>query len=314
MTAMSEIELHRKLLGDTGRNHAFHAALKQVITPGTTTVADLGAGTGFLSFLARQLGARHCHLIEYSEALGLAQQLARANGITGLQFTNAHSGEINNPPRVDLVMSETLGNYALEEGLLETLVDARRYLKPGGMIMPCRLQQFVAPISDPTLQREIDLWGNVGFDLNLDAARVVGLNNLYVRRVLPAQLGAPGACWDDLDFSPKAPPPLSRRQQKVSFSPAPQTVHGLALWWVCTLVPGVSISTAPDAAPTHWDQVYLPLLEPITLQQGDELQVTLTSDTRPDVGLRLQWRVTHQRVGQRVSEQSLDSFRGRLLA
>ena len=199
---MSEIELHRKLLGDAGRNQAFHAALKQVITPGVTTVADLGAGTGFLSFLARRLGA---------------------NGITGLQFTHAHSGEIANPPRVDLVISETLGNYALEEGLLETLVDARRYLKPGGAIMPCRLQQFVAPVSDPSLQREIDLWSTVGFDLNLDAARVVSLNNLYVRRVPPTHLAAPGACWDDLDFSPKSPPPLSRRQQKVSFAPAPCT-------------------------------------------------------------------------------------------
>ena len=73
---MSEIELHRKLLGDAGRNQAFHAALKQHITPGVTTVADLGAGTGFLSFLARRLGAKHCHLIEYSEALALAQTLA----------------------------------------------------------------------------------------------------------------------------------------------------------------------------------------------------------------------------------------------
>ena len=189
---MSEIELHRKLLGDAGRNQAFHAALKQVITPGVTTVADLGAGTGFLSFLARRLGAKHCHLVEYSEALALAQTLARANGITGLQFTHAHSGEIANPPRVDLVISETLGNYALEEGLLETLVDARRYLKPGGAIMPCRLQQFVAPVSDPSLQREIDLWSTVGFDLNLDAARVVSLNNLYVRPLTWRRRGPAG--------------------------------------------------------------------------------------------------------------------------
>ncbi len=60
---MSEIELHRKLLGDRVRNEAFQAALKKVIKPGKTTVADLGAGTGFLSFLARQLGAQHCTLI-----------------------------------------------------------------------------------------------------------------------------------------------------------------------------------------------------------------------------------------------------------
>lgn len=311
---MSEIELHRKLLGDAGRNRAFHAALEQCITPGKTTVADLGAGTGFLSFLARQLGAKHCHLIEYSEALVLAQTLARANGITGLQFSNAHSGEIANPPKVDLVISETLGNYALEEGLLETLMDARRYLKPGGVILPCRLQQFVAPTGDPTLQQDIDLWGSVGFGLDLDAARQISLNNLYVRRILPTQLAAPGVLWDDLDFSPKAPIVNSRRQQQVRFTPAAQTVHGLALWWVCTLAPGIDISTAPDATATHWDQVYLPLLDAVTIEAGDELQVTLTSDTRPEVGLRLQWRITHRRAGKRLGEQSLDSFRGRLLA
>jgi hypothetical protein len=219
-----------------------------------------------------------------------------------------------NPPKVDLVISETLGNYALEEGLLETLMDARRYLKPGGAILPSGLQQFVAPTCDPALQQDIDLWNGVGFGLNLDAARLISLNNLYVRRILPTQLAAPGMCWDDLDFSPKAPVINSRRQQQVSFTPAPQTIRGLALWWVCTLAPGIDISTAPDAIGTHWDQVYLPLLESVDIEAGDELQVTLTSDTRPTVGMRLQWRVAHRRAGKRVSEQSLDSFRGRLLA
>jgi SAM-dependent methyltransferase len=311
---MSEIELHRKLLGDTGRNRAFHAALQQVITPGVTTVVDLGAGTGFLSFLARQLGARHCHLIEYSEALSLAQQLARDNQLTGLQFSNAHSGEIANPPKVDLAISETLGNYALEEGMLETLVDARRYLKPGGRILPCALRQFVATVRDPSLQQDIDLWGAVGFGLNLEAARAVGLNNLYVRRIAPGQLGSAGLCWDDLDFSPDAPAPPSRRQQQIRLTPTPQTVHGLALWWECTLVPGIVLSTAPGAPDTHWDQVYLPLLDPVHVEAGDELRITLISDTRAEVGLRLLWQVAHYRAGRRLHAQQLDSARGQLSA
>ena len=114
---MSEIELHRKLLGDTVRNDALADALKRTLRPGMT-VADIGAGTGFLSFLARRLGAAHCHLYEYSGALGLARELARRNGVTGLTFVHAHSSEVKKPPRADLVISETLGNYALEEGLL----------------------------------------------------------------------------------------------------------------------------------------------------------------------------------------------------
>jgi protein arginine N-methyltransferase 1 len=310
---MSEIELHRKLLGDPVRNQAFHRALQASLSPGKTTVADLGAGTGFLSFLARRLGARHCTLIEYSDALGLARQLARSNGIDGLRFIEGHSGEIANPPQVDLVVSETLGNYALEEGLLETLVDARRYLKPGGRLIPGRLRQFVAPVSDPGVQAGIDIWGEVGFDLDFAAAREISLNNLYVKTLRPEQLGAEGCCWDDLDFGPEGPAPASRREHTVRWTPAAaMPVHGLGLWWDCELIPGVSLSTAPDAAPTHWEQVYLPLLAPILLAPGDGLEVTLCSDTRPEVGLRLQWRVARLRGGQRQAEQRLDSFKGRL--
>lgn len=310
---MSEIELHRKLLGDPVRNQAFHEALRAVIRPGETTVADLGAGTGFLSFLARRLGARHCTLVEYSEALGLARQLARANGIDGLRFIEGHSAEIANPPQVDLVVSETLGNYALEEGLLETLIDARRYLKPGGRLMPGRVRQFVAPVSDPSTQASLDIWNGVGFDLDLAAAREISLNNLYVKSLRPEQLAAEARCWDDLDLDPRQPPPASRREQTVRWDAlSSQSIHGLALWWDCELVPGIHLSTAPDAPPTHWEQVYLPLLAPLPLDAGDGLEVCLCSDTRPDVGLRLQWRVSRLREGKRQLEQRLDSFKGRL--
>ncbi|MEW6167725.1 MAG: 50S ribosomal protein L11 methyltransferase [Pseudomonadota bacterium] len=84
---MSEIELHRKLLGDARRNAAFHAALEQLIEPGRTTVLDIGAGTGFLSFLARRLGAKTCTLVEYTDALDLAEQLARQRLAAGLPLT-----------------------------------------------------------------------------------------------------------------------------------------------------------------------------------------------------------------------------------
>ena len=96
---MSEIELHRKLLGDTVRNAALREALARVLRPGMT-VADIGAGTGFLSFLARRLGAAHCYLYEYTGALELAKELARRNGISGLTFVNAHSTEVKKPPGI----------------------------------------------------------------------------------------------------------------------------------------------------------------------------------------------------------------------
>ena len=340
---MSEIELHRKLLGDAPRNAAFHAALKAVITPGQSTVADLGAGTGFLSFIARQLGAAHCTLVEYTDTLALAQQLARSNRVDGLTFIQGHSAAIKRPEKVDVVVSETLGNYALEENLLETLNDARRWLKKTGVMIPCGLKQYAAPVLTPRLQQGIDVWGSVGFGLDLSAARATSLNNMYVRGVTLDDLGGREAlaqCWDVLRFglTGDAAPSLRRASvqwAKSTLSPSlanfgeasslssagpttlPQAgegikVYGYALWWVAELVPGITLSTAPSAPATHWEQIYLPLLHPVTLGEGDTLECTLTSDTRPDAGLNVGWRTRHLKGGKAVSTQDQDIHKGRI--
>lgn len=315
---MSEIELHRKLLGDAPRNAAFHAALKAVIKPGVSTVADLGAGTGFLSFLARQLGAKHCTLIEYTDTIQLAQALARTNRIDGLSFIQGHSAQIKKPEKVDVVVSETLGNYALEENLLETLNDARRYLKKNGVLIPCGLKQFIAPVLSPRLQDEIDIWPHVGFGIQLDAARSISLNNMYVRDVQPADIGGSEAlakCWDELRFAADVEASPSLRRSSLHWSgktTGAVTIHGYALWWQAELVPGITLSTSPFAAATHWQQIYLPLLAPITLAATDTLECTLTSDTRPEVGLRVAWRTRLLQGGKPLSTQEQDLTQGRI--
>ena len=311
---MSEIELHRKLLGDQRRNQAFEAALRQTIRPDQSTLADLGAGTGFLSFLARRLGAKHCTLVEYTDTLDLAEQLARQNRLTGLTFIKAHSAEVARPPKVDIVISETLGNYALEENLLETLVDARRYLGRNGILIPGRLRQYAAPVITSRLQTDLDIWPAVGYGIDLQPARSISLNNMYVRAIRPGDVGGTAdtaQCWDDLDFSPDAPAPSSQRSHTLKWAlDWGLTVHGYALWWDCELVPGVSLSTSPFAPATHWDQIYLPLLQPCVLEPGDSLEVTLSSDTRPQSGVRVGWHTRQRRDGKLLGEQKQDTRRG----
>lgn len=315
---MSEIELHRKLLGDAPRNAAFHRALQHLIKPNQSTVLDIGAGTGFLSFLARRLGAKQCTLIEYTDMLDLAEDLARRNGIDGLRYIKAHSGEVQRKLAADIVVTETLGNFALEEGFLETAVDARRFLKPGGTILPYGLRQFAAPVVNDRLQRDIDIWPGVGFDLDLSAARTVSLNNMYVKTVTAADLGGTdktGRCWDTLDLRPDKPAPTSRRTQTIGWNakelPA-ATIQGFALWWEADLLPDLSLSTSPFAPTTHWEQIYLPLLNPLSLEAADRVELTLSCDTRPDVGVRLSWTTRQLRSGKAVQNQQQDSLRGRI--
>jgi protein arginine N-methyltransferase 1 len=309
---MSEIELHRKLLGDKVRNDALGAALARVLKPGMS-VADIGAGTGFLSFLARRLGAAHCHLYEYSGALALAQELARRNKITGLTFVHAHSGEVKKPPKADVVISETLGNFALEEGLLETLVDARRFLKPGGTMIPAALAQFVAPVVRARLQDGIDVFAGVGHGLDLAPARETALNNMYVRTLERADLPGENAFreWDRIAFAPEGKAPSSQRKGLVTWDDlGGRTVYGFALWWQIELVDGIALSTSPLAPATHWEQVYLPLLAPVTLARGQQLDLALSSSTRE--GVRLVWETRVLDKGKPVSSQRQDLARGRL--
>ena len=70
------IEFHRRMLADDVRNAAFREALRRVIVPGRTTVADIGAGTGILAFMARDLGARELWLYDPGPVLGLAETIA----------------------------------------------------------------------------------------------------------------------------------------------------------------------------------------------------------------------------------------------
>src|SRR5262249_28382748 len=153
------IEYHRTLLADRVRNAAFHAALARVIVKGETTVADIGAGTGFLGFLAAKLGAKRVDLYEAAEVAEVARRLLRRNRLANCRIAKAHSTEVASPERVDVVVCETLGNYPFEENIIDTLNDAHaRFLKPGGLIIPASVEQFVCPVTAERLYRELTVW------------------------------------------------------------------------------------------------------------------------------------------------------------
>jgi protein arginine N-methyltransferase 1 len=121
----------------------------------------------------------------------------------------------------------------------------------------------------------------------------------------------PPASWDALEFSGDVG---SRRSGRVEWTLASgATVFGFALWWECTLVPGVVLSTSPFGARTHWDQIYLPLLEPIAARAGDTLALDVSSETGGgEDGIDVRWTAVHGRGGAVAGRQSLDIGSGHL--
>jgi SAM-dependent methyltransferase len=299
------IEFHRRMLADRVRHEAFRAALKRAIEPGKSTVADIGAGTGVLAFFARELGAREVWLYDPGPALALAEVVAARNSIDGLHFVAERSLDVPDPPLVDVVVAEVLGNFAYEEDVLETLRDAQRFLRPGGTLIPASIEQWVAPVTTDRFERDLQSWREVGFGLDWTDAERMSRNNMYVFPLEPRDLLADAALrWDSLDFRG---PIESRRGGHAAWQlHETHRLFGFALWWECTLAPGVVLSTSPHAPPTHWEQIYLPLLTPIAAESGDEIEVSIESETGGgENGIEVRWTVKHARTGRPTDEQTL---------
>jgi len=112
------IEYHRTLIGDRVRIAAYYDALAKVIRKGETIVADIGTGTGILAFLAAKLGAKKVYAYEMSEIGAVAEKLKTLNKMRSVELIRGRSTGNVDPPRVDVVVTETLGNFALEEFLV----------------------------------------------------------------------------------------------------------------------------------------------------------------------------------------------------
>lgn len=308
---MSWIEYQRSILADGVRNELFERALASVIVKGETVVADIGSGTGFLSFLAARLGAREVIAIEHNEQLmAMAEALAKRNRIPNLTMVCCNSGDITAFDPVGLVVSETLGNYALEENILEILRDAKRFLAPGGTLMPCTIEQYVVPVVNPSFHHELASWDRIGFGLDYGVARAIGFNNLYVRRFRAGDLLEGDAVrWDHVNLLAKSFSSL-RKGEATFAAQYPVTISGFANWWRAELVPGLWLSTSPHDAPTHWEQIYFPVAEPLHLHEGDSATIAITSDSRDGNGCTLKWTVTHRRGDQVISVQKHDLAKG----
>lgn len=285
------IEYHRTLIADRLRIAAFHEALSRVVHKGQTTVADIGTGTGLLAFLAAKLGAKKVYAYETAEIGAVAVKLKALNKMKAVELIPGRSTEIIEPERVDVVVTETLGNFALEEFLVETMNDARaRHLKPGGVLIPGSVEQFACPVIGRRLRDELTAWDRVGYGLDLGPARDMSLNNVYIRTVQRQELldeGRAAQRWDRVDFAQKNR--LARRGEMRWQLGKPATIHGLAVWWTAELVPGVNLTTSPLGEPTHWEQLFFPALEPIEVAKGETLVAEIRSRSSEEAGTDMAW-------------------------
>jgi hypothetical protein len=147
--------IHAKMLGDEDRTRSFLDALREVVAP-DDIVIDIGTGTGVLALGAARSGASRVFAIESSSIADVAAAMfARNNSFGDVELLRGWSNRINVPERGNVLVTETVGNQALGEEIIETVLDAnKRLLTPDAKRIPSRIRIFAQPCEVPEGIRE----------------------------------------------------------------------------------------------------------------------------------------------------------------
>jgi protein arginine N-methyltransferase 1 len=121
--------------------------------------------------------------------------------------------------------------------------------------------------------------------LELSAALPLLLNGSYTGHFNSDQLLTAPQTWAVLDYSAGANAcPSASLDFCVTRA---GTAHGLCLWFEAELLDGITYSSGPSSSKTIYGQVFLPWLEPVTVQHGQRICVSLQANL---VGDEYIWR------------------------
>lgn len=276
---------HDLMLNDHIRMAAFREAIAESVRPGMT-VLDLGTGTGVLARWALEAGAARVYGIDLNETVlrAAVDQLTEAG--YGDRFVPLCdlSYQVTLPERVDLIVSEIMGNLVDNEDCVTILNDARkRFLKPGGAMLPRRVESYLVPVGaehahDRVRRRDHQAGADPG-EVD-DALLRRGVNSpfdLYYDTILPAAtyLATPRVLRLhrlDEDTSPEY-------AEHLGFTvSAPGLLTGFKGYFIATLSDHVTLDIAGDditgrTTSDSWKHCYLPIEEPIAVRPHDRVRL-----------------------------------------
>jgi protein arginine N-methyltransferase 1 len=277
---------HDLMLGDHVRMTAFRAAVREAVRPGDV-VLDLGTGTGILARWALAAGAARVYGLDVNErvlATAAGRLVAAGFGADRFHPVAGLSFDVSLPERVDVVVSEILGNLVDNENCVAILADARRrFLRPGGRMLPRWASTHLVPVAAAAAHAQLsrgapdDAGSPAEFAELLRGRGAAGPFDLYYDAILPATgyLAAPQqvrrhdlSSGEDTEYSVTLDFPVTRDG----------LLTGFKGYFVAALSDTVILDISGDAigrtTSDSWKHCYLPIAEPVPAQAGDRITLT----------------------------------------
>lgn len=273
---MYSVHFYGQMLADTSRMEAYCAALQRAVQPGSV-VLDLGCGPGVFALLACKLGARRVFAVEPDNVIQLAREAAIANDFDGrIEFFQNLSTDITLPEPANVIISDLRGVLPWYQQHIPSIVDARkRFLAPGGILIPHRDVLWAAVVDSPDWYQEIvEPWQSNGLDLS--AAKRVVTNTWRKTRIKPDELLVQPSRWTTLDYYEIQSPNI-RAEIKWQIARS-GTAHGLAVWFDSELIDEIGFSNHPGRPELIYGNGLFPFSHPVEVVEGDRIQVTLRAD------------------------------------
>lgn len=282
---------HLAYLSDLVRRSRYQAAVARVIRGGEHVV-DLGAGSGVLGLMCLKAGAEMVYTIDSTSMIEVARRALAAAGYGAKSvMINSLSTRASLPAKVDLVICDQVGFFGFDAGIVEYLADAqRRFLKPGGITIPRRIDLLLAPIQSERCNNIARGWRSERVPEEFHWVDELSVNSKHSVDFLPDELLAPAATLGGIELG------IDQREYfewsvEIQIDRA-GTMHGLGGWFDCELAEGVRMTNSPTAPDRiQRSQAFLPLAEPLPVSAGDVICSTIMA--RPGDNL-LSWQVGKQ--------------------
>jgi protein arginine N-methyltransferase 1 len=282
------------MIGDSVRFNGYAKAISRSVRAGDV-VAEIGCGPAVFALLACQAGAKRVYAIETEDIIDVARQIAAATGFADrIQFFQDNSRKVDLPERVNAIVSDIRGALPLFDGALASLQDARRrFLTPSGVMIPRRDILKAAIIeAEEAYSRLTSPWKTCVQHIELSVPLQLVLNTGHSVTVKLEQLMSEPEEWCTLDYMGNPGPDVSG---KLAFRVKRNgTAHGICVWFETELYEDIGFSSGPESPVTIYGQSFLPWLEPVVLDEQQEILVTIRADL---VGDDYLWRWETEIVG-----------------